>query len=119
MNEPNTEPPPPPPEPPKARHPLAWLVFLLLCVVTFVPPLVTPDCSIETHPVLTYFFLAMFVLLLLCFYLGVVLERWLDMENFRAARAFGYGCLLVLVNVFLSYAGCDFGSMLHCKISCP
>ena len=97
MNEPNTEPPPPPPEPPKARHPLAWLVFLLPSAVTLF--------AVATQ--LEALFLTVFGLSLgSCFYLGYVMDRWLHKEVWHPLRTIGWGFGLLVLNLLVSFAGC-------------
>ncbi len=96
MNEPNTEPQPPPPEPPKARHPLAWLVFLLPSVLALLAVLGAATRSQALS-------LMVFGLSLgSCIYLGNVMESRLFRDSYRGWRVVLWAFCIIVLNAFLS-----------------
>ena len=44
--------------------------------------------------------------LVLCFQFGVLLETWLHGKIKNGYRAFGFGFLILIMNTFISFAGC-------------
>ena len=104
--EPNSEPQPPTPEPPKGRHPLAYLIFVLPSVFTWLPTIFWGLFPLDHRSFLTVATLALLPAALSCFGLGILLEYWLHKDDTSALRAFGLGFCLLIFNSFLSFAGC-------------
>ena len=107
MNEPNTEPPPPPPEPPKARHPLAWFVFISPVVFLFVAAAIGWGLAwlggFRSGDVVRAFItLAVSGGVLLCIYLGTVMEAWLHRDSYSAGRVVLWAFCIFVLNAFLS-----------------
>ena len=105
--------PDPDPQPPKPRavSPARWLLMLLPSVLMIGAPVIGwvsdvfhiyQRVGFDTNPELLCLALAV----PLCFFLGCRLEKWRYGERWNGFNAFGYGFLILIVNGFISFAGC-------------
>jgi hypothetical protein len=110
-----SDPVPQPPQP----HPISaaqWLSLLSPSAFTIAVPLVLSTLRTLTRSLwmdepVGLLLLNLFVGIVLCFVFGVRLEKWRRGSVQNDFRALGYGFLILVVNTFISFAGCTFAGV--------
>ena len=108
--------PDPDPQPPQPRStsPARWLLMLTPSVLTIASPLIAQAWSQANRKpgedtlgiLILSELLSVVAAIVLCFILGVFLEKW-HHGNVRSwPRAIGCGFLILIVNGIISFAGC-------------
>jgi hypothetical protein len=89
-----------------------WMLLLLPSVIATAYPLVDQiirtlniHIRIDGNP-LDVLLPGLALAMLLSFVLGFLLEKWRWGTVPNGFRAFGFGCLILIVNTFISFAGC-------------
>ena len=105
--------PDPDPQPPKPRavSPARWLLMLLPSVLAIGAPFIAWGADVaHIHRRVgfdvTVEMLCLYLALPLSFFLGYRLEKWWHGEKWDGLRVFGYGFMILIVNGFISFAGC-------------
>lgn len=104
--EPDSE-PQPLPKPPKKRHPLAWFAFISPVVFIFAATAIGCGlawlCGFPSGEVVRALItLAVSGGVLLCIYLGTVMEAWLHRDSYSAGRVVLWAFCIFVLNAFLA-----------------
>ena len=108
---PETEPQPPQPRPISTA---SWLLLLTPSALAIAASPIADACARVLHmqgekslgPVIGIMLLILTLATALCFVLGFLLEKWRGGSLRDWLRPLAFGCLILIVNGFIAFAGC-------------